>query len=71
MDSFEKVLNELGYVNKIPVRALPSQKAKIKEIMAQDNFDNRIKGRGISIEGFNIESVTLDDASQEKLIIMN
>ena len=32
MDSFEKVLNELGYVNKIPVRALPSQKAKIKEI---------------------------------------
>lgn len=67
MDSFEKVLNELGYVNKIPVRALPSQKAKIKEIMAQDNFDNRIKGRGISIEGFNIESVTLDDASQEKI----
>ena len=41
--------------------------AKIKEIMAQDNFDNRIKGRGISIEGFNIESVTLDDASQEKI----
>ena len=67
MDSFEKVLNELGYVNKIPVRALPSQKAKIKEIMAQDNFDNRIRGRGISIEGFNIESVTLDDASQEKI----
>ena len=67
MDSFEKVLNELVYANKMSVRALPRQKAKIKEIMAQDNFDNRIKGRGISIEGFNIESVTLDDASQEKI----
>ena len=70
MDSFEKVLNELGCINKIPVRSLPSQKAKIKEIMAQDNFDNRIKGRGISIEGFNIESVTLDDASQSHFCVV-
>ena len=67
MDSFEKVLNELGCVNKIPVRSLPSQKDKVKEIMAEGNYDEAIQKRGISITGFNIESVSLDEESQEKI----
>lgn len=67
MDSFEKVLNQLGCVNKIPVRSLPSQKDKVKEIMAEGNYDEAIQKRGISITGFNIESVSLDDESQEKI----
>ena len=67
MDSFEKVLNQLGCVNKIPVRSLPSQKDKVKEIMAQGNYDEAIQKRGISIIGFNIESVSLDEESQEKI----
>lgn len=67
MDSFEKVLNQLGCVNKIPVRSLPSQKDKVKEIMAEGNYDEAIQKRGISIIGFNIESVSLDDESQEKI----
>ena len=67
MDSFEKVLNQLGCVNKIPVRSLPSQKDKVKEIMAEGNYDEAIQKRGISIIGFNIESVSLDEASQEKI----
>lgn len=67
MDSFEKVLNQLGCVNKIPVRSLPSQKDKVKEIMAEGNYDEAIQKRGISITGFNIESVSLDEESQEKI----
>ena len=67
MDSFEKVLNQLGCVNKIPVRSLPSQKDKVKEIMAEGNYDEAIQKRGISIIGCNIESVSLDDESQEKI----
>ena len=67
MDSFEKVLNQLGCVNKIPVRSLPSQKDKVKEIMAEGNYDEAIQKRGISIIGFNIESVSLDEESQEKI----
>lgn len=67
MDSFEKVSNQLGCVNKIPVRSLPSQKDKVKEIMAEGNYDEAIQKRGISITGFNIESVSLDEESQEKI----
>ena len=67
MDSFEKVLNQLGCVNKIPVRALPSQKDQVKEIMAQGKYDEKVQNRGISITGFNIESVSLDDESKEKI----
>ena len=67
MDSFEKVLNQLGCVNKIPVRSLPSQKDKVKEIMAEGNYDEAIQKRGISIIEFNIESVSLDEESQEKI----
>ena len=67
MDSFEKVLNQLGCVNKIPVRSLPSQKDKVKEIMAEGNYDEAIQKRGISIIGFNIEYVSLDEESQEKI----
>ena len=48
MDSFEKVLNQLGCVNKIPVRALPSQKDQVKEIMAQGKYDEKVQNRATS-----------------------
>lgn len=67
IESFEKVLNELGNMRKVPVRSLPSQKDLIKEVMKNGEFDGPIKKRGITLTGFIIESVTLDDESKEKI----
>lgn len=66
--SFQNVLNELGNSNyKVPVLELPSQTDEIKELMDQKVFDEPIRRRGISILGFAVESVTLDDESEKKI----
>ncbi len=66
--SFQNVLNELGNsVHKIPVLELPSQTDEIKQIMDEKVFDEPIRKRGIKLEGFAVESVTLDEESEKKI----
>ena len=66
--SFQNVLNELGNSeHKVPVLELPSATEEIKKTMDEKVFDQPIRDRGISLEGFVIESVTLDDESEKKI----
>lgn len=66
--SFQNVLNELGNSQyKVPVLELPSQTDEIKELMDKKVFDEPIRRRGVSILGFAVESVTLDDESEKKI----
>lgn len=66
--SFQNVLNELGNLkHKVPVLELPSQTDEIKEMMDEKVFDEPIRRRGISLVGFSVESVTLDDESAKKI----
>lgn len=66
--SFQKVLNALGNSeNKVPVLELPSKTADIKKQMDDNVFDEPIRKRGISIVGFIIESVTLDEDSDARI----
>lgn len=66
--SFQNILNELGNSNyKVPVLELPSQTDEIKELMDKKVFDEPIRRRGISILGFAVESVTLEEESEKKI----
>lgn len=66
--SFQNVLNELGNSNhKTPVLELPSSTDEIKKIMDEKVFDQPIRDRGLSIVGFIVESVTLDEESEKKI----
>ncbi len=66
--SFQNILNELGNsVHKVPVLELPSQTDEIKQIMDENVFDEPIRKRGIKLEGFVVESVTLDEESEKKI----
>lgn len=66
--SFQNVLNELGNSeHKVPVLELPSATDEIKTAMDQKVFDQPIRDRGISIVGFIVESVTLDEESNKKI----
>ena len=66
--TFQNVLNELGNsAHKVPVLELPSSTDEIKKIMDEKTFDEQIKARGLSIVGFVVESVTLDDESNKKI----
>ena len=66
--SFQNVLNELGNsVHKAPVLELPSYTDEIKTMMDDKVFDQPIRDRGLSIVGFVVESVTLDDESNKKI----
>lgn len=66
--SFQNVLNELGNsAHKVPVLELPSSTDEIKRIMDEKVFDQPIRDRGLSLLGFVVESVTLDDASNQKI----
>lgn len=66
--TFQNVLNELGNsVNRVPVLELPSKTDEIKKIMDTKVFDQPIRNRGLSIVGFVVESVTLDDESKKKI----
>ena len=66
--AFQNVLNELGTTDhKVPVLELPSSTDEIKKAMDEKVFDQPIRDRGMSIIGFIVESVTLDDESNEKI----
>ncbi len=66
--SFQNVLNELGNSeHKVPVLELPSQTDEIKDMMDDKVFDEPVRRRGISIVGFAVESVTLDEDSEKKI----
>ncbi len=68
VSSFQNVLNELGNsVHQVPVLELPSATDEIKKIMDEKVFDQPIRDRGLSLEGFAVESVTLDDESERKI----
>ena len=65
---FQNVLNELGNsAHKVPVLELPSQTDEIKQMMDEKVFDEPIRNRGLQIEVFAVESVTLDPESDEKI----
>ena len=66
--AFQNVLNELGNsAHKVPVLELPSSTDEIKQTMDEKVFDQPIRDRGISLVGFVVESVTLDDESNKKI----
>lgn len=66
--TFQNVLNELGNSKyKTPVLELPSNTDEIKQIMDEKVFDEPIRARGLSIVGFVVESVTLDEESNKKI----
>ena len=66
--AFQNVLNELGNSNhKTPVLELPSSTDEIKKVMDEKVFDQPIRDRGLSIVGFVVESVTLDEESNKKI----
>ena len=66
--AFQNVLNELGNSNhKTPVLELPSSTDEIKKVMDERVFDQPIRDRGLSLVGFVVESVTLDDESEKKI----
>ena len=66
--AFQKVLNELGNSeNQVPVLELPSATDTIKNIMDEKVFDQPIRDRGLSLVGFVVESVTLDEESERKI----
>ncbi len=68
MAAFQNVANELGTEKyKIPVLEMPSQTDEIKQMMDEDVFDADLRKRGITILGFAVESVTLDDESKNKI----
>ena len=66
--SFQNVLNELGNSNhKTPVLELPSSTDEIKATLDEKVFDQPIRDRGLSLVGFVVESVTLDEESNKKI----
>lgn len=65
---FQNVTNELGNSKyKVPVLEMPSQTDEIREMMDEKVFDEKMRERGIKIESFAVESVTLDAESSKKI----
>ena len=65
---FQNVLNELGNsAHKVPVLELPSNTDEIKQMMDEKVFDEPVRRRGLQIEVFSVESVTLDPDSERKI----
>lgn len=68
MAVFQNVTNELGTSKyKVPVLEMPSQTDEIREMMDEKVFDEKMRERGIKIESFAVESVTLDAESEKKI----
>ena len=65
---FQNITNELGTEKyKVPVLEMPSQTDEIRQMMDEKTFDAPMRQRGIKIQGFSVESVTLDDESEKKI----
>ena len=68
ISSLQNVLNDLGNSeHNVPVLELSSQTDEIKEIMDERVFDEKIRERGITLVGFAVEPVTLDEESEKKI----
>ena len=68
MAVFQNIVNELGdSKHKIPVLEMPSQTDEIREMMDEKVFDEPMRQRGLKINCFAIESVTLDEESKQKI----
>ena len=68
METLQSVLNELGTEEyKVPVMELPSQTDKIKEIIEEKDFDEKIAERGIKISNLTIEAISIDEESEEAI----
>lgn len=66
--AFQNVLNEMGNSkHRVPVLELPSYTDEMKQVMDERVFDEPIRARGIRLVSFTVESVSLDDASQQKI----
>lgn len=66
--AFQNVLSELGSdTHKVAALDLPNSTDEIKKTMDERVFDQPIRDRGISLVGFVVESVTLDEESEKKI----
>ena len=66
--AFQNVLNEMGNSkHRVPVLELPSYTDEMKQVLDERVFDEPIRARGIRLVSFTVESVSLDDASQQKI----
>lgn len=66
--AFQNVLSELGgTAHKVAALDLPSSTDEIKKTMTDRVFDQPIRDRGLSLMGFIVESVTLDEESEKKI----
>lgn len=66
--SFQNVLNEMGNSkHRVPVLELPSYTDEMKQVMDERVFDEPIRARGVRLVSFSVESVSLDEASQQKI----
>ena len=66
--AFENVLNELGNSQRrVPVAELQSNSNLIREIMNDKVLDEPIRRRGMTLLGFTIGTVSLDEKSQESI----
>ncbi len=66
ISTFQNILNELGTEKyKVPVLELPSQTDEIKEMMDEKVYDKSLRDRGLTVITFLIESVSLDEKSEE------
>lgn len=66
MSAFQNVLNELGTEKyKVAVLELPSQTDEIKQMMDERVYDQALRNRGLAIVTFSVESVSLDEKSEE------
>lgn len=68
MAIFQNVTNELGNAKyKVPVLEMPSYTDEIREMMDEKVFDEPLRRRGLNIVGFNVESVSITEESQNKI----
>lgn len=68
LETLQNVLNELGTETyKIPVLELPGQIDEIKQLIKEKNLDEKLKERGIEISGLVIESISIDEESEEAI----
>ena len=66
--SFQNVLNEMGNSqHRVPVLELPSYTDEMKQVMDERVYDEPIRARGVRLVSFTVESVSLDEASQQKI----
>lgn len=68
LETLQNVLNELSSENdRISVMELPSQTDKIKRLLREKNLDNKLKERGIELSRLVIESISIDEKSEQAI----